>query len=45
MSVVFGMAVKTAQGGDEVLAGTASAACVAAGDDVGLDVLDELLDL
>jgi len=37
--------VEAAQRGDEVLAGAATAAGVAASDDVVLDVFDELLDL
>ena len=41
----FGVAVEAAQGGDEVFGGAASAAGVAAGDDVGLEVFGELFDL
>ena len=45
LAVVFGVPGEAAQGGDEVFGGAASAAGVAAEDDVGLDVLGELVDL
>jgi hypothetical protein len=43
--VAFGMVVEAAEGGDEVFGGAASAAGVAAGDDVVFDVFDEVFDL
>ena len=45
VAVVLGVPVQAAQGGDEVFGGAASAAGVAAEDDVGLDALGELVDL
>jgi hypothetical protein len=43
--VVFGVPVDTPQRGDEVFGGGASAACVAAADNVGFGVFGELLNL
>jgi hypothetical protein len=43
--VVFGVPVQAAQRGEQVLGGAASAARVAPGDHVGLDVSHELADL